>query len=121
MIKNKKIFITGGAGFIGSTLVGKLIEDNEITVFDNLDRDSLSHQKFANHKNLRFIKGDILDFEKLKDSVKGAQIVIHAAAIAGIDNTIKNPVRTISAFIFPPLERCHRLLSFMMYLREFTV
>lgn len=95
MIKNKKIFITGGAGFIGSTLVGKLIEDNEITVFDNLDRDSLSHQKFANHKNLRFIKGDILDFEKLKDSVKGAQIVIHAAAIAGIDNTIKNPVRTM--------------------------
>ena len=95
MIRNKKIFITGGAGFIGSTLVGRLIENNEITVFDNLDRDSLSHQKFAHHKNLHFIKGDILDFNSLKDAVKGSQIVIHAAAIAGIDNTIKNPVRTM--------------------------
>lgn len=95
MIRNKKIFITGGAGFIGSTLVGRLIENNEITVFDNLDRDSLSHQKFAHHKNLHFIKGDILDFNSLKEAVKGSQIVIHAAAIAGIDNTIKNPVRTM--------------------------
>lgn len=95
MIKNKKIFITGGAGFIGSTLVGKLIEDNEIIVYDNLDRDSLSHQSFANHRNLTFIKGDILDYESVKSAVSGSEIVIHAAAIAGIDNTVKNPVRTM--------------------------
>ena len=95
MIKNKKIFITGGAGFIGSTLVGKLIEDNEIVVYDNLDRDSLSHQSFINHKNLTFIKGDILDYESIKKAVSDSEIVIHAAAIAGIVNTVKNPVRTM--------------------------
>ena len=86
MIKNKQIFITGGAGFIGSTLVGKLIEDNEITVFDNLDRDSLSHQKFANHKNLRFIKGDILDFEKFS-------LFIHSLLLKSLIKA--------SSFVFP--------------------
>ncbi|MCQ4907049.1 NAD-dependent epimerase/dehydratase family protein [Phascolarctobacterium faecium] len=95
MIKNKRIFITGGAGFIGSTLIGKLVDDNEIIVYDNMDRDSLSHQKFANNKNLKLIKGNILDFNILKEAMNNAEIVIHAAAIAGIVNTVQNPVRTM--------------------------
>lgn len=95
MIKNKRIFITGGAGFIGSTLIGKLVDDNEIIAYDNMDRDSLSHQKFANNKNLKFIKGNILDFNILKEAMNNAEIVIHAAAIAGIVNTVQNPVRTM--------------------------
>jgi len=41
MIHGKTIFITGGAGFIGSTLAGRLIEDNKIVILDNLSRDSL--------------------------------------------------------------------------------
>lgn len=95
MIKNKRIFITGGAGFIGSTLIGKLVDDNEIIAYDNMDRDSLSHQKFANNKNLKLIKGNILDFNILKEAMNNAEIVIHAAAIAGIVNTVQNPVRTM--------------------------
>jgi len=95
MIENKKIFITGGAGFIGSTLIGRLIEKNEIVAYDNLERDSLKSTGYANHKNLRVIKGDVLDGEALKVAMQGAQIVVHAAAIAGIDNTLKNPVRTM--------------------------
>jgi len=38
MIKDKTIFITGGAGFIGSTIIGRLVEDNQIVVYDNLFR-----------------------------------------------------------------------------------
>jgi len=95
VIENKKIFITGGAGFIGSTLIGRLIEKNEIVAFDNLDRDSLKSTGYANHPNLRVIKGDVLDGEALTAAMHGAQIVVHAAAIAGIDNTLKNPVRTM--------------------------
>lgn len=95
MLTNKRIFITGGAGFIGSTLIGKLIDDNEIIAYDNMDRDSLSHQKFANNKNLKLIKGNILDFDMLKEAMNNAEIVIHAAAIAGIVNTVKSPVRTM--------------------------
>lgn len=95
MIKNKKIFITGGAGFIGSTLVGKLIEKNEIVVYDNFDRNSLAGTSFAKHPNLTVINGDILDIAQLEKSSVDANIVIHAAAIAGIVNTVENPVRTM--------------------------
>lgn len=95
-ITGKKIFITGGAGFIGSTLIGKLIEDNEIVAFDNLDRNTLQSQSFANHKNLTLIEGNVLDAEHLMKSAQGAELFIHAAAIAGIDNTVQSPVRTMT-------------------------
>lgn len=95
MVKGKRIFITGGAGFIGSTLIGKLIEDNEIVVYDNFARDSLQGKPYASHCNLQLVHGDVLDCGKLKQAIQGAQIVIHAAAIAGIDNTVKNPVNTM--------------------------
>jgi len=95
-IKDKKIFITGGAGFIGSCLIGNLVEENEIIVFDNLDRNSLQSKTFANHSNLTLIKGDVLDVEQLIDSAHGSDIFVHAAAIAGIDNTVKNPIKTMT-------------------------
>ena len=94
--KNKKVFITGGAGFIGSAIISKLIDRNQITVFDNLDRNILKTQPFKNNKNLRLIKGDVLDRNHLLNAAKGAEVFIHAAAIAGIDNTVKSPVRTMT-------------------------
>ncbi len=69
MIKNKKFFITGGAGFIGTNLISKIIKDNEITVYDNLSRDALKKSEFANHPNLKILAGDILDFNNLKKSI----------------------------------------------------
>lgn len=96
MIKGKRIFITGGAGFIGSTLIGKLIEDNEIVAYDNLSRNALERSAANGHKNLVLKQGDILDSESLKAAAQGAQIFIHAAAIAGIDNTLVNPVNTMT-------------------------
>jgi len=92
---NKNIFITGGAGFIANTLIQKLVEDNIITVYDNFHRDTLTDSGYANHKNIRIIKGDVLDFELLTASMKGAEVVIHAAGIAGIDTVIKEPVITM--------------------------
>lgn len=95
MVKGKKIFITGGAGFIGSTLIGRLIEHNQIIAYDNLDRNSLEGKPYATHSNLTLIKGDILDSTLLESAIAGAHIVVHAAAIAGIDNTVRNPVNTM--------------------------
>lgn len=95
MIRGKRIFVTGGAGFIGSTLVGRLIEDNQIIVYDNLERNTLQSTKYADHPNLTLIQGDILDAQHLEQAMEGVQIVVHAAAVAGIDNTVRNPVKTM--------------------------
>ena len=94
-ITNKKIFITGGAGFIANKIISSLINKNKIIVYDNFTRDTLSKSKYRNHKNIKIIKGDVLDINLLKKSMKGSQIVIHAAAIAGIDTVIKDPVKTM--------------------------
>lgn len=99
MIKNKRIFITGGAGFIGSSLIERLVEDNEIIVFDKLERNSLQSKSYFNHEHITLVEGDILDYQALEDAMQKVDIVIHAAAIAGIDNTVKDPVRTMKVNI----------------------
>ena len=97
MLTGQRIFITGGAGFIGSTLCGKLLDANQVTVFDNLTRDSLKTKPFRDHPNLRVISGDILDTEALKQACVEANPThfVHCAAIAGIDTVIKSPVNTL--------------------------
>lgn len=95
MIENKKVFITGGAGFIANTIISRLVEKNQIIVYDNFHRDTLSSSVYANHKNISIVKGDVLDLESLTKAMKGADIVIHAAGIAGIDTVIKDPVKTM--------------------------
>ena len=95
MIENKNIFITGGAGFIANALIANYIENNYITVYDNFHRDTLSGSVYVNHKNLKIIKGDVLDANLLTKSMEGADVVIHAAGIAGIDTVILDPVRTM--------------------------
>jgi UDP-glucose 4-epimerase len=95
LITNKKIFITGGAGFIGSALIGRLIENNQIVAYDNLTRDSLKDKAFRDHPNLTMVQGDVLDFNSLADAMQGADMVVHCAAIAGIDTVIKSPTLTM--------------------------
>ena len=95
MLKGKSIFITGGAGFIANRLISLLIEENKIVVYDNFHRDTLSNTPYINHKNINVIKGDVLDYLLLEKSISGSDIVIHAAAIAGIDTVIKSPVNTM--------------------------
>lgn len=95
MIKNKKIFITGGAGFIANTLISRLVAENEIRVYDNFHRDTLSTSLHAGHKNIAVSKGDVLDYDRVLECMKGADIVVHAAAIAGIDTVIKSPTKTM--------------------------
>jgi len=95
MIENKKIFITGGAGFIANTLIGRLADNNQITVYDNFHRDTLSSSPYANHANINVVKGDVLDADAITEAMKGADMVVHAAGIAGIDTVIKDPVRTM--------------------------
>ncbi len=95
MLNNKTIFITGGAGFIANTLIKHYVEHNKIVVYDNFHRDTLTDSGLSDHPNVKIIKGDVLDLELLTSSMKGADVVVHAAGIAGIDTVIKNPVTTM--------------------------
>lgn len=95
MIKNKTIFITGGAGFIANTLIRHYVEYNKIVVYDNFHRDTLTGSGLGTHPNVNIIEGDVLNFDLLCKCMKGADIVIHAAGIAGIDTVIINPVKTM--------------------------
>ena len=121
MIEGKTIFITGGAGFIGSTLASRLVDHNRIVVYDNLSRNSLKDKLFKNHPNLKLVVGDVLDFEHVCQAMEGADIVVHCAAIAGIDTVIKSPVTTMrvnmvgSANVLEAasrLPRCDRVVCF---------
>ena len=95
MIVGKRIFITGGAGFIGSALVGRLVEQNHIVVYDNLSRNSLAGKTYKDHPNLTLTQGDVLNFEHLSEAMQDADIIVHCAALAGIDTVIKSPVTTL--------------------------
>ena len=95
MIAGKKILITGGAGFIANTLIKNLVKENQITVYDNFLRDTLTSSGYADHPNINIVRGDVLDINSLTSAMKDIEIVVHAAGIAGIDSVIKDPVRTM--------------------------
>ena len=94
-LEEKRILITGGAGFIGSCLVSQLIANNKVTIFDNFYRHDSLEKTPTQHPNLVVVKGDVQDTEAVASIVKDHNIVVHAAAIAGIDTVIKSPVRTM--------------------------
>jgi len=95
MLEGKRIFITGGAGFIGTTLARQLVDRNTVIAYDNLHRDSLSGTDLADHPSYELIQGDILDPESLRAAAEGATHFVHCAAIAGVDTVLASPVRTM--------------------------
>jgi len=94
-LQGKRILITGGAGFIGTTLGRRLVDENEIVAVDNLHRDALSGTELAEHPNFSFHEADVLDAPALEELTRGATHIVHAAAIAGVDTVIEMPVRTM--------------------------
>ncbi|HMF99402.1 MAG TPA: NAD-dependent epimerase/dehydratase family protein [Vicinamibacterales bacterium] len=94
-LTNKRVCITGGAGFIGSHLAEQLIADNEVVVYDNLHRNAIQFAHLDGHPNLTFIKGDVMDAEAARRAIAGCHVVIHCAAIAGVYSVDRNAVTTI--------------------------
>lgn len=97
MLKGKRTLVTGGAGFIGSHLIEKLLEqDNEVICFDDLSSGSIENVEiFANRPNYKFIQGDILNKELLNSVTRGIDYVFHYAAIVGVRRTLENPLLTL--------------------------
>ena len=95
MISGARIVVTGGAGFIASHLIDRLVESNTIVVYDNMKRNALRFAPSHDHRNLSIVEGDVLDAARLDGVIAGADIVVHAAAIAGIYSVGDNVTRTM--------------------------
>jgi UDP-glucose 4-epimerase len=94
-LSGKRILLTGGAGFIGSTLARRLVDANEVIALDNLHRDALTSTDLVEHPNLTFVQADVLDADAVRELAAGATHIVHLAAIAGVDTVRESPVRTM--------------------------
>ena len=100
MLQNATILITGGAGFIGSSLTRRLLENSRadnirVRIFDTLRRNALKESGLDTHPNVELVVGDVCDARALREAMRGVQYVVHMAAIAGVDTVLKHPVLTM--------------------------
>lgn len=86
-------FVTGGAGFIGSNMVDRLLEEgNHVTVYDNFSTGRREFLRRAeDNKNFKLVEGDTLDFEKLRGAMVGSEFVFHFAANADVRMGTEHP------------------------------
>lgn len=96
MIKGKKILITGGGGFIGVTLAERLVKDNHITLLDrDFDHNTFAFSNLKNNRNIELANVDILDAPEVSRVAKDAQIVVHMAAMVGVQEVLSNALYTL--------------------------
>jgi len=94
MLHNKKILITGGAGFIGSNLIERFLEQsNYIVCLDNFATGKKENiEPFLLHPDFKFIIGDIRDLDTCKKAVEGVDVVLHQAALGSVPRSINDPI-----------------------------
>jgi UDP-glucuronate decarboxylase len=97
---NRKILVTGGAGFIGSSLAERLSKDEEnyVVIVDNLLTGSISKIPKSNHQNVKFIKADVNEFNDISAIFHAYKFdyVFHYAAVVGVKRTLANPVMVLN-------------------------
>lgn len=109
---DKTILLTGGAGFIGSQLARRLVEKNRVKIYDNLHRDALSYTDLVSNPGVELIKADVLDRKALFEATKGCDIVIHLAAIAGVDTVMEMPTLTMKVNLIGTLNALDAAVEF---------
>ncbi len=122
MLMDKKILLTGGAGFIGTKLCAALHVNNDILIYDNYVRNSIRWTGLLDSCNVRLAQGDVLDRESLREAVGSFKpdIVVHLAAVAGIDTVIKNPVNTMRVNMIGTYNLLEALRENIEYIERFV-
>jgi len=94
-----RYLVTGGAGFIGSHLVEKLVSrGNQIVILDNNSTGSLSNLKSVQDK-VEMVEGDILDFNLIDKLVSRTDYIVHLAAALGVFNIVNKPLQSLKTNI----------------------
>lgn len=96
MISNKKILVTGGAGFIGSNLCERLLDlGNAVVCFDSLITGKIENiQPLFEYSKFSFIQGDLRNMEDCERAVAGVDLVLHQAALGSVPRSIADPITT---------------------------
>jgi len=92
-LSGKRVLITGGAGFIGSTVARQLVAGNTVIAADNLHREPAVG--LLEHPNYEFRQVDVMDADAIRELAQGVTHIVHCAAIAGVDTVRESPVRTM--------------------------
>jgi len=94
-MKNKRVAITGGAGFIGSNLAYELATDNTVIIIDDLSTGRVENiAGLTDKENVTFIQASILDLHLLVGVFNGVDFVFHQAAIPSVPRSIEEPLST---------------------------
>jgi len=94
-MKDKRVIITGGAGFIGSNIAEELAAHNEVIIIDDLSSGRIQNiEHLTNRSNVNFVHGSITDLSLLQKAFARADYIFHQAALASVPLSIDNPLRT---------------------------
>ena len=90
ILKDRRILVTGGAGFIGSNLVESLLRSgNQVTCLDNFSTGKRENLKgFTGNSDFRLIEGDIRNISDCENAVRDVEIVFHEAALGSVPRSI---------------------------------
>jgi len=96
ILKDSRVLVTGGAGFIGSNLVDSfLLSGNKVVCLDNFSTGKRENLKtFANNPKFKLIEGDIRNYDNCLKAVENIDIVFHQAALGSVPRSIKDPMTT---------------------------
>ncbi len=90
-----KVLITGGAGFLGSSLAASLCGGTPVVLLDNMRRNSLAYSALLDHPNVGLVVGDVCDPASLAMAIGGCRCVVHMASVAGVDAVCADPPGTL--------------------------
>lgn len=121
-IRGKTILITGGAGFIGSSLAERLVENNEVILLDRFFHNQpVAFTSLTKNPRIRTVEADILDSKAIEDLAQEAEIVVHAAAIVGVGRVCSYPRETLETNfagtlrVLKAVEKSRRLERFVYF------
>ena len=91
-----RVLITGGGGFIGSALAERLVDSNQVTLYDQSFRNNaVALSRAWDHRSLRLVEGSVLDERRLAEATRGHDTVVHLAAVVGVNNVRARGLDTI--------------------------